>query len=391
MRRLPIYLLYAAAALRGALQVEDRRDPTLTIILLGIYGLLLFSESQLSRQLAARAPRLVDRYHVLYILLQSVTVLAMLVPERTPDTFLIFYFPLSFQAVEFFGWRTGRWWIAGFTVPTLIYVILHPEPTNAIMAVIYESGCFLLGALAGMMLRAEAARARNLELVADLQAAQAEMRRYAAQVEELAAERARTALARELHDSVTQTVFSLNLAVETANLMLSQAPASTAAQLDRIQDLAQHAMREIGELVSHLQPQSTESSDLLSGIRKITAAYRYPGELEAKLHVAGGGRELPASVSNKLCKIVQEALANTKKHAATSQVYVRVSLTHPAWVEVEDCGRGFDSEAAMGQAGHLGLPEMAEMAREIGWTLTIQSQPGQGTRVRIEEPAGVEA
>ena len=386
MRYLPIYLLYAATALRGTIMIAARRDPTLSAALLAAYGVLLLSEPWVNRRLASRSVRLAGRYRVLYMLVQIGLILGIVLPGPTPDALLALFFPLAFQAVQFFGWRAGRWWIVAFLAPMLAYVIRHPDPNNRIMSLVFEAGCFLLGALAGMTQRAEAARAENLRMAQELQAAQKELEKYTSQVEELAAERARTLLARELHDSVTQTVFSMNLAVEAARLTLPKGPAATAAQLDRVQSLSKSALGEIQKLVSQLQPPGGDGQGLVSGIRRLVARYRTGEELEVDLQAADGQRDLPPAASANLCNIVQETLANVKKHAGTRQACVRMDLGgRPAWVEVEDRGCGFDLGSALSRPGHLGLTEMAERAREIGWRLSIDSQPGRGTRVRIEE------
>ena len=379
MRRLAIYLVYLATALRGALMVAARRDPTLTITLLAAYGILLFSEPWISRRLDSH------RWRAAYLLVQAGLVLAILIPPRTPDAFLGLFFPLSYQAVEFFRWRAGRWWIAAYLAPMLAYVGLHPEINNLIMAFAFEGGCFLLGAMAHLTQREQARREENLRLARDLRTAHKELEKYAGQVEELAAERARNLLARQLHDSVTQTVFSLNLAMQAARLTLPKGPAATSAQLGRAQSLSRAALAEIGRLVSELQPSEAGGGDLVSQLRQLLGRYAGGTELEVELEVTGE-RQLAPAASATLCDIVQETLANVQKHAGTRQVSIRMDLAaSPAWLEVEDCGRGFDLASALDRPGHLGLLEMSERAAEIGWRLLVDSEPGRGTRVRIEE------
>ncbi len=385
MARLAIILLYAAAALRGSMLIAARRDPTLTILLLAGYGLLLFFEPWVGRRLASRDPDQEHRFRILYMLLQIGLVLGMLLPDRTPDVFLVLFFPLAYQAVQFFGWQAGRWWIASFALPMLLYVLRHEEINNLIMAPIFEGGCFLLGTLAHFTHRAEAARENNLRMAQELRQAQQELEGYARRVEDLAAEKTRMLLARELHDSVTQTVFSMNLAVETTRLMALKDPAAAAGQLRRLQILAESAMSQIGRLVSQLGPPAGEGQGLVSGIKRLVSSFRSSGDLEVQLEMSGE-RELSPSVAENLCSIIQETLANIKKHAGIRQASIRIDLTgQPARVEVEDYGRGFDLGSVLGQSGHLGLVEMAERAREIDWRLEIDSAPGRGTRVRMEE------
>jgi len=386
MARLAIHLLYAAAALRGSMLIAARRDPSLTILLLILYGLLLFAEPWIGRLLASRPPAFLRRFHALYLLLQSGLVLGLLLPDRTPDVLLVLFFPLAYQAVQFFGWQTGRWWIASFALPMLVYVLRHDEINNAIMAPIFEGACFLLGALAYLTQRAEAARAENLRMARELRQTRLELEGYTHQVEELAAEKARMLLARQLHDSVTQTVFSMNLGVEAARLMVPRGTEAVAGQLSRVQDLTASAISEIGKLMSQLGPPAGDGQGFRGGVMRLVSEVRSSGELEVELKISGG-RELPPAAAENLCNIIRETLVNVKKHAGTRQASVCIDLSgRPALVEVKDCGRGFDPASASGRSGHLGLVEMAERAREIGWRLEFDSKPGRGTCVRITEP-----
>ena len=99
-----------------------------------------------------------------------------------------------------------------------------------------------------------------------------------------------------------------------------------------------------------------------------------------------GEQALPETVAAGLYSIAQEALANVVKHSGTLEATVRLKLGGDrAYLEIEDHGLGFDPQAALGQLGHLGLAGMAEQAREIGWNLAVDSRPGLGTRIRVEE------
>jgi two-component system sensor histidine kinase UhpB len=99
-----------------------------------------------------------------------------------------------------------------------------------------------------------------------------------------------------------------------------------------------------------------------------------------------GERTLGEAAAAGLYRIAQEGLTNVAKHAGTCEVTIRLNLVGDlASLEIEDRGLGFDPQAAFSQQGHLGLAGMAERAREIGWDLAIDSRPGLGTRIRVEE------
>ena len=91
-------------------------------------------------------------------------------------------------------------------------------------------------------------------------------------------------------------------------------------------------------------------------------------------------------IAKEAYRIVQEAVNNVIKHAGTREVTIRLAwCDQPASVEVIDRGAGFLVSEQAPQRGHMGLASMAERARELGWTLTIDSQPGQGTCIKVQE------
>ena len=385
MRTFAIYLIFGAIALRGTVEISANRDPTLTILLLAAYGVLLLTEPWLSQWFDSKSGKAANKYHVIYMLIQIGLIMRMLLPGPSPDTFLALYIPLALQAVLFFRWRNGLLWIGAFLISMAPYLVETREINNVIMAFAFESGCLLVGSFAHLIQKADAVRQHNQRMASELQIAQQQLEKYAGQVEELAAEKARAHLARELHDSVTQTVFSMNLAVQAARLTLQKDPSRVAAQFERLLELARHALGEIQQLVSQLHAQPADGQNLAAGLKRLISEHRACNELEVTMGVAGE-KDLSPAVTAGLCSIVGETLTNVMKHAGTRQASIRLDLTgQPAWLEVEDKGVGFEPESAMRRPGHLGLTEMMERAREIGWKLTISSQKGSGTRVRIEE------
>ena len=118
-----------------------------------------------------------------------------------------------------------------------VYFDIEP-PTGVAMTLLYGALCFFVGQIAHVRQQAEAARQANQRLLADLQVTHRQLQDYAAQTEEWTVTHERSRLARELHDSVTHTVFSMTLAVQAARLLFDKEPARVAAQIDRVQELA---------------------------------------------------------------------------------------------------------------------------------------------------------
>jgi signal transduction histidine kinase len=381
-------LIYAAVLVRVAAWFEGSPSDAQPAVqaeiygLLAAYGLLLLSEPALT----CRFPR----YPFYYLVLQSGLTLVLLFKEPGMDFLPILFFPLSFQAVQFFRLRWGFVWIGAFSVaaagPLLSGWRWQPE---GIASVLVNSGTsFLIGSFAHLIRRADRTRLENQRLLAELQRAGEELKAYAAQAEAYAAVQERSRLARELHDSVTQTLFSMNLTVQGARLLAGKNPQHVAAQLDRLQQLARSAAGEIQLLVSQPGPGASAEEDLGSALMRLAAERQDRDGLRLQMEIrsASHEKELSTPVSKGLYRIAQEALNNVAKHAGVREASACLNLeTRPYYLEIVDHGVGFQTDRRGSRPGHLGLPGMADRAREMGWVLKIDSHPGQGTRIRVEE------
>lgn len=196
------------------------------------------------------------------------------------------------------------------------------------------------------------------------------------QSRQLAALEERHRLARDLHDSVTQTLFSLNLNAQAAAL----SPERAAGQLPRIQALAQSALSEMRTLIQELRPSILEEKGLPATVRRLLDESGLPAELA----VREGDRPSP-EIEMSFYRILKEALHNAARHARAGRIRVELDLSaDPLRAVVEDDGVGF--EPATGQGSGLGLRSMAERASAHGGRLEVESGPGRGTRIRVEIP-----
>jgi signal transduction histidine kinase len=198
----------------------------------------------------------------------------------------------------------------------------------------------------------------------------------------------RRRIARDLHDSVSQTLFSMLLHTRTAQKALVHEGGSpggpVARSLGTIADLTRGLHREIRAMILELRPDPVHDG-------LVAALTRHASELSASdglvIDVQGPASRLAVSehVEAELFAIGREALANVLKHADASVAEVRVAAQQgQVRVEVGDNGRGFDPAA--GHPDHFGLESMRGRAAEIGGRLTIESRPGHGTRVRVRVP-----
>lgn len=200
---------------------------------------------------------------------------------------------------------------------------------------------------------------------------------------ELAVLEERNRLARELHDSVTQSLYSLTLLAETGRR------AAKAQDLERVVhhqvrlgEIAQQALKEMRLLVYELRPSALEEEGLVGALKQRLDAVEGRAGVETCL-IVKGRVELPPTVEVALYRIAQEALNNALKHAYATSVTVKVSAGEGiVELTVTDDGRGFNLEG-VDQMGGMGLATMRERAERENGTLRILSSPGQGTVVKV--------
>jgi signal transduction histidine kinase len=196
----------------------------------------------------------------------------------------------------------------------------------------------------------------------------------------------RERLARELHDSVTQSLYSVNLYANAAVLALTAGKEETAAgYLRELQETAQEGMRDMRLLIFQLHPPELETEGLTAVLQARLAAVEARAGLQTEFRVEGE-RRLPIAVESELYWIAQEALNNVVKHAQARHVSVRLHYTATSiCLEVQDDGIGFDPEV-IPPSGHggVGLRSITERTVRLGGSLACESRPASGTRVKVE-------
>jgi signal transduction histidine kinase len=384
-----VYLIYAAVVLRGVIWYRTSPYYSLVVAFLVIYGLLLYFESPLERRIRNNHEQLVLLFRIGYLVIQSGLIIGILFMPTFNDFGAMLFIPISLQAVLFFERRLGYFCILLFTIVMIGILIRSGEefPGGLVMALLFGGICFLAGGYAHLIIVAEKAQHDNQKMLEELQIAHHQLQIYSLELEEFAAERERMRLARDMHDSVTQTVFSMNLTVQSARLLLKRDRHLVIEQIDRLQVLAREAMNEIQALIIHLKPAPVEQLDLISVVNQLIVEKRRLDGLQ--VHLESSGEMILSKLEvDCLTKIVQEALTNVVKHAGTQEAIIRISHSNrPCYLEIEDHGSGFKITSDSSQSEHLGLIGMSERAREIGWRLSIDSQPGRGTLIRVEEGA----
>ena len=197
----------------------------------------------------------------------------------------------------------------------------------------------------------------------------------------------RQRIARELHDAVTQKLFSLRLTADAAATLVALDPARAVDELGIVRRLAAEVADELRAIVVGLRPVDLAGDGLDVALRK-------QAELLDRVHgsaVRFSGGPVPrltAAAEEAAYRIAQEALHNALRHGSPSTVEVTLDASGgTVRLEVADDGRGFDLGPA-GAAGRLGLASMRDRARAAGGRLELRSSPGAGTTVRLLLPVG---
>ncbi len=231
--------------------------------------------------------------------------------------------------------------------------------------------------------------ATNAQLTAEIaryqQAAAASSAEHAhllEQAKEMAAAEERTRLARDLHDSVTQTLYSASLIAQVLPVVWQRNPSEGERNLIKLRQLVRGALAEMRTLLFELRPAALEAAnlgvllqqlgDVLTGHTRIPVTVTIDGETEP-----------PTAVKSTLYRIAQEAFNNVAKHAGATSVDVALRLA-PGNVSLHlrDNGRGFNPAQVPGE--HMGVRIMAERAASVGARFRLVSAHGQGTTVSID-------
>ena len=381
-------LLFAGAVLRSPLVIDDDGVLLAVSLLLAAWLALFVSEAPIHRRWRV--------WPAVYLILQTVIVVALLalLPE-SQDFFALLFGALAMQA--FLRYPP---WIAAVCVALFIPLTAVPLVGSfdggELGAVVfsYTALNLFLGAYALVTRRAVESRTANQALGLELQAANTELQEHTSRMERLAVAQERNRLARELHDSVTQTIFSMTLAGQSAAILLEREPAKVDEQLDRLSRLTQSALSEMHVLISELTPDVLVQGGLVAAIRRDIQRRAAEGpavslEVEEPPPGSPAGGQLSVAEEQGLLRIAQEALNNISKHSGAVEAAIRLCLRHPFTMEIEDQGLGFDVRRAKGGPG-IGLASMSERAAEIGWGLEVESGEGRGTKVIVRrlQPEG---
>lgn len=209
---------------------------------------------------------------------------------------------------------------------------------------------------------------------------------WARQIHEAAAQQERNRLARELHDSIKQQLFSISVNAATAQARWENDEAGAKTALEAVRGSVREAMAEMEAMLHNLRPAPLENVGLVEALRQQCESlqYRTGANVTVEIGELPTNQELPIGAQDAIFRIVQEALANIARHARAKNVRVRLHRQtrgdeDALWIKIEDDGSGFDVTAVAG----MGLTNIRSRVSEIGGSLQVESGEGEGTSLTV--------
>ncbi|MGW2054822.1 GAF domain-containing sensor histidine kinase [Streptomyces sp. NPDC001840] len=198
----------------------------------------------------------------------------------------------------------------------------------------------------------------------------------------------RSRLAHELHDAVSQKLFSLRLTAQAAAALVDRDPARAKGELQQVAALAAEAADELRAAVVELRPAALDEDGLVNTLRTHVQVLDRAHSAKVTFDTSGI-RALPAAQEEALLRVAQEALHNALRHSGADRVEVALARRgQGAVLSITDDGKGFEPRAVRRAGRHLGLVSMRARASGAGGRLRVESAPGQGTTIEMEVPGG---
>jgi signal transduction histidine kinase len=240
-------IMIGVVALRALLFYQGQPNLALVMLIVAVYAVLYILEPWLSQRL---------QWHIhLYFPLQTAFVIALTSMNPFLDFHTVLYFPLCIQVFRALSRPIALGWSVIFIILLALSVIPGMGLWEGLALILLNvaSGTFMIS-YDFLYARTQANHIESQRLLADLQAAHQKLLAQAAQAEELAAARERNRLARELHDSVSQVIFSITLTSQSARLLLERNPVRVPGEIERLQQMTSSALQQLRSLIAELRP-----------------------------------------------------------------------------------------------------------------------------------------
>ena len=366
MLSITTYLMIAAVFVRTYLYYPEVRIPAFSLLFLLV--ILLMIEPKVTR--------LNKTVWAIYLTMQIVIMVSLFLIEPDGDTFSLLLLPACMFVMRQYEQLQAWIWVGTFSAAMGIMLFYGHQEFAPALIVIYLAAYILVSSFSYVIKQNQLAQQK-------LMAANQQLRRYAEQVEDLTAVNERNHLARELHDSVTQTIFSMTLITRSTRILQERDPDRVPGKLSELQELAQDALKEMRTLVSQLRPLSISEDGLYPVLNKHIEELNRRNKINISIEV---DKDLTLTLDSRqqqeVYRIIQEALNNVIKHSHAKKAQVNFQQSDSLLtIIVSDDGLGFDPKLPMQEQFHFGLESMRERAEELEGKLRIESEPGSGTKV----------
>lgn len=365
------YLMVTAVSLLGITEYPDKRTQTIPILV--VFLILLVCQPLLpsNRKILS----------TLYLTVQLLLMVALYLIVPAVDYWAILLIPSIIYAMHVFSQEVGFLWVAIFT--TVVSIIIVDRHGFGV-ALVYFAAYVFFASYAFLLEKTDKAQSESQKLLSELEKSNQKLEALASNVEELATIKERNRLARELHDSVTQSMYSLTLlAAGWRRLAAKGELVSVEDSFAEIEEVSQQALKEMRLLIYELRPLALEKEGLIDALHHRLNAVEKRAGMEAYL-VTDHVLDLPAAVEEALYAIAIEALNNALKHASATSVTVKLHAEDSRiQMEVIDNGQGLDPHRGEESRG-MGLKSMKERAEHLNGKLEIISEPGAGTTIKVE-------
>jgi len=393
--------LFTALAQRAALAIESarhfdaerRRAEQFQIVAeIGRQVTALLDTNQIMEQVTQALQKVFNYYHVGIGLIEGDEVVYRVGAGALWDDSNFAFKPQRLQV----GREGLTGWVAAHGEPLIVpdvgqdprYVLMQGSATRSELVmpiIVKEQVIGVLDVQSDQLNAFDSTDLAVVQSIANQTGAAVENARLYERAQELAVMQERNRLARDLHDAVTQTLFSASLLADALPAAWESDPAEGRQLLKELRQLSRGALAEMRTLLLELRPAALVETKMGVLLRQLSEAAAGRAGLRVVVNVDGDCK-LPAEAHIALYRIAQEALNNILKHSRATNVAVNLSCRAEddrAIVElaVSDDGRGFDPAHVSSE--HFGLRNMHERAQAIGAELNIVSLPGQGTRVQV--------
>jgi signal transduction histidine kinase len=209
------------------------------------------------------------------------------------------------------------------------------------------------------------------------------------QLQRLAVVDERERISKDLHDGIIQNLYAVGLSLEDVPELMGDDRADAEARVERAIDSIHLAIQDIRNFIFGLRPELLEGASLGVGLASLVNEYRHNTMIDLDLELPDPVPDPPADVTGHLLAIVGESLSNIVRHSRASRATIALTAAGAGngyVLRVQDNGTGFDPDR-VGRLGHQGLANTRDRVSRIGATMSIDSQPGAGTRIVISLPA----